>query len=235
MNVCVWGVKEVELRNLNFPGNLIDLTKTVGAGLAYDCGFGIVFVYALCAPPAHRHLFSRLKGSQSPLRCPVIIIHTLFFIFSLLRLKNQPNRPPPSNSLNSFNQRDSNIHKIDEPSSFCSAAMDAHNGDHVSQAHRPQQQQQMTIFYNGTVCACDVTEFQARAIMRLASKAVEERTAISPSLQRPSQYTPVPAAAQTPAVVVTPAPAAPPAMRRSLQRFLEKRSHRIHAASPRHQ
>ncbi|GAB4840643.1 hypothetical protein Ancab_021410 [Ancistrocladus abbreviatus] len=122
------------------------------------------------------------------------------------------------------------------------AAMETYNGDNdQSQQHRQQQQQQqrqqqqqMTIFYDGMVRVCDVTEVQARAIIWLASRAVEERAAISPSLQRQPLFSPVPAAAPPPAVVAASAPAAPPALKRSLQRFLEKRNHRIHAAAPQH-
>ncbi|PIA41635.1 hypothetical protein AQUCO_02200220v1 [Aquilegia coerulea] len=37
------------------------------------------------------------------------------------------------------------------------------------------QQQLMTIFYNGKICVSDVTEFQARAILYHAYKETEER------------------------------------------------------------
>ncbi|KAL7129671.1 hypothetical protein ABFS83_13G083300 [Erythranthe nasuta] len=70
-----------------------------------------------------------------------------------------------------------------------------------------QKQQQLTVFYNGRVAACDVTEFQARAIILLASGEMEDekRSAI---------------------------PTSGLSMKRSLQRFLEKRKTRLHCTSP---
>ncbi|KAK6932194.1 CO/COL/TOC1, conserved site [Dillenia turbinata] len=89
-----------------------------------------------------------------------------------------------------------------------------------------QQEQQLTIFYNGKICVCDVTELQARAIISLASQEMEERARtprrgpssepLSPTFQSPM--------CQSPAL----------SMKRSLQRFLQKRRHRVQAASPYH-
>ncbi|XP_044496699.1 uncharacterized protein LOC123219053 isoform X1 [Mangifera indica] len=43
-----------------------------------------------------------------------------------------------------------------------------------SSQHSSQPSQQLTMFYNGRVCVCDVTEFQARNILLLASREMEE-------------------------------------------------------------
>ncbi|KAL0011678.1 protein TIFY 5A-like [Quercus lobata] len=85
-----------------------------------------------------------------------------------------------------------------------------------------QQPQQLTIFYNGKICVSDVTEFQARSILLLATREMEERLKTptgsdlsSPTLQT-EQYS----------------PSTGLSMKRSLQRFLQKRKNRIQATSP---
>ncbi|KAK4589205.1 hypothetical protein RGQ29_019981 [Quercus rubra] len=85
-----------------------------------------------------------------------------------------------------------------------------------------QQPQQLTIFYNGKICVSDVTEFQARSILMLATREMEERLKTptgsdlsSPTLQT-EQYS----------------PSTGLSMKRSLQRFLQKRKNRIQATSP---
>ncbi|OAY29166.1 protein TIFY 5A [Manihot esculenta] len=95
----------------------------------------------------------------------------------------------------------------------------------------PQQNQQLTIFYNGTVCACDVTELQARAILFLASREMEEK-------QRTPTPTPTPtpsgsevASPNLPSQLCSPI-AAGLSMKRSIQRFLQKRKHRVQENSP---
>ncbi|XP_057462211.1 protein TIFY 5A-like [Actinidia eriantha] len=86
---------------------------------------------------------------------------------------------------------------------------------------RQKEQQQLTIFYNGRVSVCDVTELQARAIINLASREMEEKlntpTGLEPSspLLQSQLYSPNSFS-----------------MKRSLQQFLEKRKHRIQATSP---
>nr|CAN84091.1 hypothetical protein VITISV_007759 [Vitis vinifera] len=107
-----------------------------------------------------------------------------------------------------------------------------------------QQQQQLTIFYDGRVCVCEVTELQglfmnpadqvflwavvpfgymyeARAIILTASREVETKTPtasdvtmVSPSLQS-QLYSPTGLS-----------------MKRSLRSFLQKRKNRIEATSP---
>ncbi|EYU33376.1 hypothetical protein ABFS82_13G082600 [Erythranthe guttata] len=74
--------------------------------------------------------------------------------------------------------------------------------------NQKQKQHQLTVFYNGRIAASDVTEFQqARAIILLASGEMEDekRSAI---------------------------PTSGLSMKRSLQRFLEKRKTRLQCTSP---
>ncbi|KAK4386473.1 hypothetical protein Sango_2517900 [Sesamum angolense] len=75
-----------------------------------------------------------------------------------------------------------------------------------SDDERPIKQQQLTIFYNGRGVVSDATEFEARAILLLA------KTSADSSSPLPLAPTPTP----TPGV----------SMKRSLQRFLEKRKSR---------
>ncbi|KAL9265987.1 TIFY 5A-like protein [Drosera capensis] len=109
-------------------------------------------------------------------------------------------------------------------------------GNFQQQQHllRPQQ---MTIFYEGSVSVCDVTELQARAIIGLAAKGAEERrTSSSPTTPLPSTSAPV----QVFPLVSLPVAPAPPdmppgvalSMKRSLQLFLQKRNNRPQAAAP---
>ncbi|XP_068655587.1 protein TIFY 5A [Aristolochia californica] len=84
-----------------------------------------------------------------------------------------------------------------------------------------ENSQQITMFYNGRVCACDVTEIQARAILCMAKRKTEERLgtlSTEPSSGCTSQN---PQAQRTGL-----------SMKRSLQRFLQKRKSRIQATCP---
>ncbi|XP_021841701.2 protein TIFY 5A [Spinacia oleracea] len=96
-------------------------------------------------------------------------------------------------------------------------SMGSVNGDNPK-----KQEQQRTIFYNGTICVCDVTDVQAKSIIQLASrKTIQEictSTTITPTLQSQQLCT------QTQNGLS--------AMKKSLRQFLEKRKHRIQATSP---
>ncbi|OIW13928.1 hypothetical protein TanjilG_09279 [Lupinus angustifolius] len=97
---------------------------------------------------------------------------------------------------------------------------------HQQQQQRQQEQHNtLTIFYEGKICVSDVTEFQAKSIILLANKKMEERLK-TPNGSEPS----------TPTVVESHqplySPATPLSMKRSLQRFLQKRKNRKQEASP---
>ncbi|KAL5771947.1 hypothetical protein ACOSP7_011556 [Xanthoceras sorbifolium] len=92
------------------------------------------------------------------------------------------------------------------------------------------QQKQLTIFYGGRVCVCDVTELQARAILMIASREMEEKMR-SPSSGSPSSASP-PVSPIIESQLYSPVPPTGLSMKRSLQRFLQKRKHRVLAASP---
>ncbi|XP_052179453.1 protein TIFY 5A [Diospyros lotus] len=94
-----------------------------------------------------------------------------------------------------------------------------------------QQKQQLTIFYNGKISFWDVTGLQARAIIMEASREMEEmRSPVTPesspsTLDNNNNYNNIP---QSPMC----SPNANLSMKRSLQRFLQKRKNRLSATSP---
>ncbi|XP_055820102.1 protein TIFY 5A-like [Solanum dulcamara] len=84
-----------------------------------------------------------------------------------------------------------------------------------------KQSQPLTIFYNGKLVVSDVTELQAKAIIYLASREMEEKTNKTPSpiseLSSPLLQ-----------------PQTGLFMKKSLQGFLQKRKNRIQTTSPYH-
>ncbi|XP_058767851.1 protein TIFY 5A-like [Vicia villosa] len=87
------------------------------------------------------------------------------------------------------------------------------------------EQQPLTIFYDGKMCVIDVTEFQAKSILMLANEKVEEIVK-TPKGSEPSTPTTV----ESPHQLYSPGHAL--SMKMSLQRFLQKRKIRIQQASP---
>ncbi|KAF8007608.1 hypothetical protein BT93_K1573 [Corymbia citriodora subsp. variegata] len=88
-----------------------------------------------------------------------------------------------------------------------------------SSSHQSQvNQQQLAIFNKGRVRPFDLTEFQARAIIWLASREVESRAGLSP----PSKKTHLLWGPSSPGL----------SMKRSLQRFLQERRKRARAMAP---
>ncbi|KAI5385299.1 protein TIFY 5A [Lathyrus oleraceus] len=102
-----------------------------------------------------------------------------------------------------------------------------HRTSMEKEAHDQQQQHRpLTIVYDGKVCVSDATENQARSILMLANKEMEERVRTpTRSLSEPS----------SPAVFTNLySPGTSLSMKKSLQRFLQKRKNRIQEASPYH-
>ncbi|XP_049372599.1 protein TIFY 5A-like [Solanum verrucosum] len=84
-----------------------------------------------------------------------------------------------------------------------------------------KEQQKLTIFYDGKVVVSDATEVQAKAIIHLANREMKGNTKILSSLSEP----PSPLLQSQTEV----------SMKKSLQRFLQKRKSRTQAISPYHQ
>ncbi|CAH2059398.1 unnamed protein product [Thlaspi arvense] len=101
-------------------------------------------------------------------------------------------------------------------------------GSSSSQIPQPKQESQtLTIFYNGHICvSSDLTHLQAKAILSLASRDMEERSLLSKSSD-----------ASDPPVIpnnLTRFQHQKASMKRSLRSFLQKRNVRIQTASPYH-
>ncbi|KAI4295466.1 hypothetical protein L6164_035511 [Bauhinia variegata] len=97
-----------------------------------------------------------------------------------------------------------------------------HQCHHRQQQEQEQEQQKLTIFYDGKICVCDVTEFQARAILMLANK--ESELVLTPTAEASSPTSQHPLYSPTTGL----------SMKRSLQRFLQKRKNRLQEGSPYH-
>ncbi|GAA0185411.1 hypothetical protein LIER_32699 [Lithospermum erythrorhizon] len=131
------------------------------------------------------------------------------------------NHLPPSESFNISNYNNSRHHYM---------LLDIFNNGNSSSTTMQQEeerQKQMTIFYKGQIAVADVTELQAREIILVANREMEERlSSMNYSCSLPPR---------TPLVhhPHTPSPTGL-SMKRSLQRFLQKRKNRAQAASPYH-
>ncbi|XP_038883218.1 protein TIFY 5A-like [Benincasa hispida] len=115
-------------------------------------------------------------------------------------------------------RRNCNLELRLSPTSAAAAAVSDHSS---AAADGSPQSQQLTIFYNGRICVCDVTEFQARAILELATREMEENAQNETPSSILQQSLP-PRPTTTPGL----------SMKKSLQRFLQKRKHRVQATSP---
>ncbi|CAH9113483.1 unnamed protein product [Cuscuta europaea] len=87
------------------------------------------------------------------------------------------------------------------------------------------ERQQMTIFYDNEVVACDVTELQARAIIMIASEERWKTTVSEPSSPSMQHQLCRPPAPTTDNGL---------SMKKSLQRFLHKRKNRVQSTFPYH-
>ncbi|KAJ8484455.1 hypothetical protein OPV22_016940 [Ensete ventricosum] len=103
----------------------------------------------------------------------------------------------------------------------------------------PRNQQQMTIFYDGRVCVCNATEMQAKAIISMAKREMDDDTMTEKKKQQQQQQPQQSVESSTSSLPRPPSPRAVPqmlnpglSMKRSLQRFLQKRKARINDVSP---
>lgn len=106
-----------------------------------------------------------------------------------------------------------------------------------STAHQQQEQKkQMTILYKGRIFVCDTTEMQARAIISMAEKMEEnigKQNLISQHDQQQEAMAESTVLFSSPSSETLPQMHNPGlSMKRSLQRFLQKRKARIGEVTP---
>ncbi|KAI3741573.1 hypothetical protein L1987_59247 [Smallanthus sonchifolius] len=96
----------------------------------------------------------------------------------------------------------------------------------VSGDLKEKQNQQLTIFYDGKVSVCDVTELQAMTIIKIASEEMDDKWRRRGGCSESEPCSPL----------ISPLTYSQGglSMKRSLQRFLQKRKHRIQSTSPYH-
>ncbi|KAJ9153171.1 hypothetical protein P3X46_026640 [Hevea brasiliensis] len=116
---------------------------------------------------------------------------------------------------------------------FPTSDQDHHRQTEASNEEQ-RQEQQITMFYNGSVCVADVTELQARAILMLASRTMEDNMRINSSGSSSSSSSSGQLVSPT---LASPLPVYSPnnnglSMKMSLQSFLQKRNHRIQTTYP---
>ncbi|KAG8365630.1 hypothetical protein BUALT_Bualt18G0126100 [Buddleja alternifolia] len=108
--------------------------------------------------------------------------------------------------------------RLETPSVF-SRSSDHYNSQLDMVEESGKEKKQLIIFYNGRIAVCDATELQARAIILLASREMEEK---SNSPAGSVLYSPSPLYSPTSVL----------SMQRSLKRFLQKRKSRVQATYP---
>ncbi|URE16601.1 TIFY 5A-like [Musa troglodytarum] len=104
-----------------------------------------------------------------------------------------------------------------------------------------QQQQQLTICYNGRICVCDVTEIEAEAIIAMARQETDDQTRKKRREQQPKESSttsssssppPPPRQLMSPRFLQQLHVDPELSRKRSLQQFLQKRKSRMNAVSP---
>ncbi|XP_074591124.1 protein TIFY 5A-like [Curcuma longa] len=117
-----------------------------------------------------------------------------------------------------------------------SLALASQRGEKAPELKKQKGDGNITIFYNGTICICDVTEIQARAIINMVKKEMEVEINNNNNNDNKSntlECLQVPSGSNTTGssmAMVTVVPSLllnqSPSMKRSLQQFLNKRKTR---------